>query len=158
MQRKRITWAEAEQVCPGIEAEWRSMLGTKRYTETLLDGRKVRLPMPCPPTGSDWRVELTDDNRVVVVQVDHEGRYHSPPEWHCHELGYWTNPMAIPKGLLFYQDFKYDFSGKKLDGESYIHPRGFVPEVPTKTYKMITIAGPAVSAIMSGTRGGEGGT
>jgi hypothetical protein len=108
MNRRRVTWAEAEQVCPGIEAEWRSMLGTKITTEHLLDGRLVRVPSPCPPAGKDWRVELTDDGKVVIVQCDPEGRWHSPPEWRHHGRGHWTSPMPLPHALLFHMDLVYE--------------------------------------------------
>lgn len=109
------TWAEAELLCPGIEAEWRSMLGTKHYTEHLLDGRLVRLPSPMPAAGQDWRVVIHDSVKdpfdyrdgerpyswmIEVIQLDPEGRWHHPPSWRRWPDDYWTSPLPMPKALF----------------------------------------------------------
>ncbi len=92
------TWAEAEQVMPGIEADWRQMLGQ--------DGTCI------PPLNVDYRLELADwDGKTIVcvIQVDHEGVWSSPPEWRCWKLGRWTHPFPMTNRLLsfLYLPYKY---------------------------------------------------
>lgn len=80
------TWADAEKVFPGVEAEWRSMCGEKGAY--------------FPPSNIEVRLELRErrEGQIVlhVIQIDHENKWFSPPEWRCWELGKWTHPMPMP--------------------------------------------------------------
>jgi hypothetical protein len=87
------TWAEAELISPGVESEWRGMLG--------------RAGTCIPPVGMDWRLELRDWGEMRtclptvlhVIQIDHEGKWKYPPEWRCWTLKTgsrtWTHPFPI---------------------------------------------------------------
>jgi hypothetical protein len=89
MTRAPCTWADAELVVPGIEAEWSSMVGQKGGC--------------LPPAGKTWRVEVVDwgDVRfVAVIDTTEPERWAIPPEWRCWSLGNWTHPYPLPKALL----------------------------------------------------------
>lgn len=85
MTPKKITWADAEQIYPGIEAEWRSMCGA--------EGTCV------PPTNEEWRLELAEwptGKVIYVIQLDPLGKWRLPPEWRRWPSGGWTNPLPLP--------------------------------------------------------------
>lgn len=104
---KRITWADAELLWPGVTNEWRSMVGQ--------EGTCI------PPAGVDYRLEVHDWDgkpKLHVIQIDHEKKWESPPEWRCWPqkdgTRQWTHPIPLPKTLLFYLDFRYDVKGLGL--------------------------------------------
>ncbi len=90
---KRVTWAEAEIVRPGVEAEWRWMCGQ--------DGTCV------PPHGREWRLEIHvyDDPRdgkittLHVIETDPEEKWEIPPSWVVGPKGIWCHPYPWPRDL-----------------------------------------------------------
>jgi hypothetical protein len=113
VKSRRVTWAEAELVCPGIEAEWRSMLGQEG---TLI-----------PPSGLDWRVTVYEG---VRDPFDYHGRNPkdqswmveltptSDDDWYMRRLwrrwpgGDWTHPWAIKHSLMAMQRMEYSYKPK----------------------------------------------
>jgi hypothetical protein len=99
MEPVRITWAEAEKIYPGIEAEWRGMCGQ--------DGTCV------PPTGKEWRLERSEwpsGTVVHVIQVTDADEYYYVPEWRRWPGGGWTHPYWMTKKM-------YESSMRLLRGE-----------------------------------------
>jgi hypothetical protein len=108
----KITWAEAEQIYPGIEAEWRAMCGRK--------GDCV------PPSGEEWRLEVHDwgtERVIYVIQLDPTQYWHDPPHWRRWPGGSWTHPYPMPLGFwrsVFFQELVVSniFTSKNTeDGE-----------------------------------------
>lgn len=103
MSRRRVTWAEAEKICPGIEAEWRSMLGQ--------EGTLV------PPMHPDWKLDVydhfgppdKDPAWMIEITMVTEEPWYMPPCWRRWPDGGWTHPYAMRHDPLDSPLFRSDF-------------------------------------------------